>query len=125
MCSVLCSESTVIEKYEFIESQKTDEKKYAYPVEFMCKLVAVSKSGFYEWRNRPESETARRRELLEIKIRGLFEANNEEYGYRRVHRALARGGEDCCQPSWRGAGGAGYEGGSEGRRRMTVGSGAS
>jgi putative transposase len=53
----------------------------------------VSKSGFYDWRNRPESETAQRRKLLKIKIKALFEANNAEYGYRRIHAALVRGGE--------------------------------
>jgi putative transposase len=55
----------------------------------------VSRSGYYEWKSRPESATARRRELLKVKIKALFEANNEEYGYRRVHRALVRGGEEC------------------------------
>jgi hypothetical protein len=45
MCGVLCSESTVTEKYEFIESQKINEKKYAYSVVFMCGQLAVSKSG--------------------------------------------------------------------------------
>ena len=40
-----------------------------------------------------QSETAQRRELLEIKIKALFEANNSEYGYRRIHAALVRGGE--------------------------------
>jgi putative transposase len=59
----------------------------------MCELMDVSKSGFYDWRSRPESETARRRKLLEIKVGALFEANNEEYGYRRIHAALVRGGE--------------------------------
>ena len=33
----------------------------------------------------------KRRELLKIKIKALFEANGEEYGYRRMHAALARG----------------------------------
>ena len=33
-----------------------------------------------------------RRELLKIKIKALFEANDATYGYRRVHAALARGG---------------------------------
>ena len=43
--------------------------------------------------NRPESETARRNELLKIKVKAFFEANNAEYGYRRIHAALVRGGE--------------------------------
>jgi putative transposase len=62
----------------------------------MCALLSVSKSGYYEWRSRPQSAAARRRELLKIKVKAVFEANNEEYGYRRVHQALARGGEECC-----------------------------
>ena len=61
----------------------------------MCKWLDVSRSGFYDWKSRPESATAKRRELLKIKVRALFEANNGEYGYRRVHALLARGGELC------------------------------
>jgi putative transposase len=61
----------------------------------MCEWLGVSKSGYYDWRSRPPSAAAKRRELLKIKIRALFEANNEEYGYRRMHAALVRGGEQC------------------------------
>jgi transposase InsO family protein len=57
--------------------------------------MEVSRSGFYEWRNRPESATAQRREILKLKIKALFDANNAEYGYRRIHQALLRGGERC------------------------------
>ena len=59
----------------------------------MCEWLEVSKSGYYEWRSRPQSATAKRREILKLKIKALFEANNEEYGYRRLHAALVRGGE--------------------------------
>jgi transposase InsO family protein len=59
----------------------------------MCTWLEVSKSGYYEWRSRPESATAARRELLKIKIKALFEANDETYGYRRIHATLVRGGE--------------------------------
>jgi transposase InsO family protein len=34
--------------------------------------------------------------MLKIKVKALFDANNGEYGYRRLHAALARGGERCC-----------------------------
>ena len=33
--------------------------------------------------------------MLKIKVKALFEANGGEYGYRRLHRALLRGGERC------------------------------
>jgi transposase InsO family protein len=68
----------------------------ALTVAQMCALLEVSKSGYYEWRSRPQSPAAKRRELLKMKIKALFEVNNEEYGYRRMHQALARGGEQCC-----------------------------
>ena len=59
----------------------------------MCALLEVSKSGYYEWRHRPESVTQRRRELLADKIGALFEAFDATYGYRRIHAELLRAGE--------------------------------
>jgi transposase InsO family protein len=61
----------------------------------MCGWLEVSRSGYYDWRSRPKSATAKRRELLKIKIKALFEANNAEYGYRRIHALLVRGGEQA------------------------------
>lgn len=83
------------EKYEFIDAEcATLPAEGDTPaVVQMCEWLAVSTSGFYDWRGRPQSMTAQRRELLKIKVKALFEANNEEYGYRRIHAALVRGGE--------------------------------
>jgi putative transposase len=90
----------VTEKCEFIDAQYADmpaeDAGDAPAIMQMCEWLGVSRSGYYDWRSRPESATAKRRELLKIKIRALFEANNEEYGYRRMHEALARGGEQAC-----------------------------
>ena len=85
------------QKYEFIDAEYATmpAEGDAPTIVQMCGWLGVSKSGFYDWRERPESETARRRKLLEIKITALFEANNAEYGYRRIHAALVRGGEQA------------------------------
>lgn len=83
------------EKYEFIDAEcaALPAEGNAPTVGQMCELLGISPSGYYDWRSRPQSETARRHEILAIKIRALFEANNAEYGYRRIHAALVRGGE--------------------------------
>jgi putative transposase len=61
----------------------------------MCAWLGVSTSGYYEWRSRPQSATAARRQRLEQLIVTIFVASDETYGHRRVHAALARVGEHC------------------------------
>jgi transposase InsO family protein len=64
----------------------------AYPVAFMCTMLDVSRSAYYDWKDRPASAAARRREALAAMITAIFEANHGTYGYRRVHAVLARSG---------------------------------
>jgi putative transposase len=88
----------VSEKYAFADAEcatLAGEEACAPTVTQACEWLGVSKSGYYDWRSRPQSAAAERRELLKIKVKALFEANNEEYGYRRMHAVLARGGERC------------------------------
>jgi putative transposase len=88
----------VSDKYEFIDAEYASHPAVAGTaptITQMCVWLRVSKSGFYDWRSRPESATAHRRHLLKIKVRTLFDANDQAYGYRRLHAALARGGEQA------------------------------
>ncbi|MCZ4516577.1 hypothetical protein O3Q52_52450 [Streptomyces sp. ActVer] len=48
---------------------RLDTAEYAYSVEFMCGRLGVSRSGYYDWRSRPESATAQRREELKLGLR--------------------------------------------------------
>jgi putative transposase len=89
----------VSDKFEFIDAEcatLAGDEACAPTITQLCEWLEVSKSGYYEWRSRPQSTAAKRRELLKIKVKALFEANNEEYGYRRMHAVLVRGGEQCC-----------------------------
>jgi transposase InsO family protein len=89
----------VSDKYSFIDAEcaRTPAGPGDAPaVVQMCGWLGVSKSGYYEWRSRPQSAAAERRELLKMKVKALFEFNNGEYGYRRMHAVLVRGGEECC-----------------------------
>jgi transposase InsO family protein len=65
----------------------------AYPVAFRCSLLEVSRSAYYDWKDRAPSATTQRRDRLAAMITAVFEANHGTYGYRRVHAVLARSGE--------------------------------
>jgi putative transposase len=61
----------------------------------MCTWLNVSRSGYYDWRSRPESATARRREELKRYVQHFFDASDGTYGYRRVHADLLDHGIAC------------------------------
>jgi putative transposase len=74
---------------------RADDVEYACPVTFMCAWLGVSTSGYYDWRKRPLSATAQRRERLTELIRKAFDMSDGTYGYRRVHAQLVRWGWPC------------------------------
>ncbi len=81
------------DKFEFIDAeyaayQESDEQ-YVPSIVKMCRWMEVSRSGFYDWRNAPESAAAKRRGELALYVRKSFEDSDGTYGYRRVHADLA------------------------------------
>jgi transposase InsO family protein len=75
-------------KFELIDAEKAN-----FPIVKMCQWAQVSSSGYYEWRDRPASATAIRRDHLKKLITAIFELSDDTYGYRRVHAQLLRQGE--------------------------------
>ena len=75
------------ERYELIRREEGN-----CPVASMCKLVGVSKSGYYDWLGRPDSATKVRRRKLTLMVESEFNASDMTYGYRRVTAALHRKG---------------------------------
>ncbi|MEV2236451.1 IS3 family transposase [Streptomyces phaeochromogenes] len=75
-----------------MDEMRLDTVEYVYSVEFMCRRLDVSKSGYYNWRGRPESATTQRREELKLLIKKAFEDSDSTYGYRRVRAQLHRWG---------------------------------
>lgn len=77
--------------YEFIDAEYATTPA-APAIARMCRWLGVSKSGYYEWRSRSESATAKRREELKLLIQKAFEDSDGTYGYRRIWSQLARWG---------------------------------
>jgi putative transposase len=81
--------------YEFIDAECADTPaggRHAPAIMCMCRWLGVSKSGFYEWRTRPDSGTAKRQERLRLLIGKAFDDSDGTYGYRRITEQLARWG---------------------------------
>lgn len=74
-------------KYAFIESEEGN-----YGIVSMCLWAKVSRSGYYDWRDRPQSATAQRREILAAEVQFAFDHSDGTYGYRRIHAQLVRWG---------------------------------
>ena len=77
--------------YEFIDAEYAT-RGTAPGITQMCAWLEVSKSGFYDWRSRPESATAKRQAKLKLLIKQIFDDSEGTYGYRRIAGQLARWG---------------------------------
>lgn len=55
--------------------------------------MGVSRSGYYDWRERPESARAQRHRGLTQKIRYFHQASRRTYGAPRIRRDLQESGE--------------------------------
>ena len=59
-----------------------------YGVATMCRVLAVSASGYYAWRKRPPSARARADAELTTRIRAIHQYSRGTYGAPRIHQEL-------------------------------------
>lgn len=79
-------------KFAFIK-----EHRRTWPVVAICRVLKVSRSGFFAWLKRPVSKRQRRQEELIEKIRAVHQENRELYGSPRVYRSLLIDGQIVCR----------------------------
>jgi len=79
-------------KFAFIKEHLWD-----YPADVACEVLAVSRSGYYAWQQRPASPRQQRREELLVKIQAAHAQSRRVYGSPRVYADLAAQGERVCE----------------------------
>jgi putative transposase len=75
------------DKYAVIAAHRT-----AYPVTLMCRVLAVSRAGFYAAHSRAPSRRATTDAQLTVTIATTFTRCHRRYGAPRIHRALRGAG---------------------------------
>jgi putative transposase len=71
------------------------EYRHEFPLAVMCRVLEVSRSGYYAWLGREESRRARANRGLLVKIRAAHKRSRKTYGSPRVCRELRAAGESC------------------------------
>lgn len=72
-----------------------EAEKAAHSVPTLCRMLGVSRSGYYAWRSRPLSERARFDAVLLEKIETIHRNSRATYGVPRVHAELVAIGIRC------------------------------
>ena len=72
-------------RFEFI-------KRHAgqFRVSLMCKVLHVSRAGYYAWSKRQPSARERENARLLALLRRLVELHHKRYGYRRIHQVAQK-----------------------------------
>jgi putative transposase len=78
--------------YRLIEAEKA-----SHSVPKLCRILGVSRSGYYAWRARPPSERARFDAVLSEKIETIHRNSRATYGAPRVHAELRAIGLRCSR----------------------------
>jgi len=73
-----------------------EERRNEWPIVLLCRVLEVSRSGFYAWRSRPTSVTETRHEELTEEITEIHAEVKARYGSPRMHAELVDRGHDCC-----------------------------
>jgi transposase InsO family protein len=71
-------------KFPFIDAEKA-----SYPIVVLCRVLQVSRAGFYAWCGRPPSPRAVEDGRLAVLVREAHDRSRKTYGSPRVHAELA------------------------------------
>ena len=74
-------------KFAFVEAERAN-----FPVEVLCRVLKVSRSGFYASRRRKECEHDKQDRKLRVLCKEAHERSRRNYGSIRIHKALKKQG---------------------------------
>lgn len=68
-----------------------------HSVRMMCRLLSVSASGYYDWRERPPSRRDQENTVLTGKIKAIFDDEHNRAGAKRIEKRLKKEGSPASR----------------------------
>jgi putative transposase len=81
-----------VSAFRLIEAQRA-----SFSVPLMCRVLGVSRSGYYDWKDRPPSHRSREDAALTKRIHEIHHRSRATYGSPRVHAELKALGIHCAR----------------------------
>ena len=79
-------------KYAFMKSHRME-----FSISAMSRVLSVSRSGYYAWLRRAESNRSKSNRRLDKKIEEKYEQHKRRYGSPRITKELLAEGEACSE----------------------------
>ncbi len=77
-------------KYAFMQAHREE-----FELKRMCRVLQISRSGYYDWAGRKESKRSQQDRVLLEEIRRIHQETKEAYGATKTWRALNQSGRVC------------------------------
>ena len=77
-------------RYRIIQAEKA-----SYPVEVLCRVLTVARSGYYAWRPEKTGPREQENQVLVEQIRKEYKTSRQTYGSPRIWAALLNQGMAC------------------------------
>jgi putative transposase len=68
-------------------------EKASYPVALMCRVLKVSRAGYYAWCKRPVAQHSQEDQRLGLEVAAIYRESRGRYGSPRVHVELRERGQ--------------------------------
>ena len=72
-----------------------DQHRSSHGVQKMCRVLGVSRSGYYRWKSQPRSNRQRENEKILVEIRESHKNSRRAYGSPRITEDLQAKGTKC------------------------------
>jgi putative transposase len=80
-------------RFQFVHQHRT-----IWPIDLQCRILEVSRQGYYQWLDQPPSAQAEKQQAILSQIKRIHTLHRHDvYGSPRMHKELLKQDIQCCE----------------------------